>query len=242
MTAKRSPLRGLLRIILTVVAVVGFGYSIHCNQRLSKLRQTHADLRKSVGLLEIEDPDKVVITHVPVPDEAIPPGVSRAHVWQYRIYIPANYGPCYQTKHGLVKADSPQGKGGEGNSWASPHPEPRETLATMALIKSDGNWLVCRTTDSGSSSSSLPNDFTFESLDDLVVEPVVKEGETRVFDTDEAICLFRLREKELATNGNGKSEKDLYRGFVVYVFSQQHQDAFKAWATGTASSMKKAQR
>jgi hypothetical protein len=235
-------LPGLLRITLATVAVVGFGYSIYHNQRLSRLRQTHTDLRKRVGLLEVEDPGKVAITHVPVSDEAIPPGVSEAYVWQYRIYIPANYGPCYQTKQGLVKADSPQGKGGTGTSWSSPQPEPEEVLATMALIKSDGKWLFCNTTGSGSRSSSVPDDFAIASLADLLVEPVVQEGETRVFDTDEAICLFRLRDMELATNRNGETEKDLYRGFVVYVFNQQYQEAFGAWASGKASSMKEAQR
>ena len=242
MSAKRSPLRGLLRITLTTVAVVGFGYSIYYNERLSKLRQTHTDLRKQVGLLEVEDPSKVTITHVPVSEDAIPPGVSKAYVCQYRIYIPANYGPCYQTQSGLVKADSPQGKGGRASSWSSPQPEPQEVLATMALIKSDGNWLFCNTTGSGSESSSVPDDFAIESFDDLLVEPVVQEGETRVFDTDEAICLFRLREKELATNRSGETEKDLYRGLVVYVFSQQHHEAFRTWASGKASSMKEAQR
>ena len=240
MSGKRSPLRGLLRITLTTVAVVGFGYSVHYNQRLSKLRQTHTDLRARAGLLEVEDPAKVAITHVPVSDEAIPPGVSKAYVWQYRMYLPANYGPCYVTKRGLVKADSPQGTAGASSSWSSPQPEPQEALATMALINSDDDWLFCRTTGGGSSSSNMPNDFTLESLDDFVVEPVVEEGQTRVFDTDEAICLFRLREKELATNRNGETEKDRYRGLVVYLFSQQHQDDFKAWENGQASSMEKA--
>ena len=242
MSAKRSPLRRLLRIILTTAAVVGFGYAIYYNQRLSKLRQTHTDLRKQVGYLEVKDPSKVTITHVPFSEETIPPGISKAYVWQYRIHLPANYGPCYQTQRGLVKADTPQGKGGRGTSWSSPQPEPKEELATMALVENDGKWIVCSTSGGGSRSSSMPDDFKIESLDDLVVEPVVDEGETRVFDTDDAICLFRLREKELATDRNGNPEEDLYRGLVVYVFSQQHQDAFKAWATGNASSMKEAQR
>ena len=241
MTAKRSPLRGLLRIALSTLAVVGFGYSFHYTQRLSELRQTHTDLRKRVGLLEVDDLRKVSITRVPVPEGAIPPGVSKAYVWQYRIYTPANYGPCYRTQRGLVKADSPQGQGGSSSSWSSPKPEPKETLASMALIKSDDKWLFCRSADGGSSSSNLRDVFAPESFDDLVIEPVVEEGETLVFDTDEAICLFRMREKELATKRNGEAEKDLYRGFNVYVFSHQHQDAFNAWATGKTSSMKEEQ-
>ncbi len=221
--------------------LVGLGYSIYFNQRLSKLRQTHTDLRKRVGYLEVENPDKVAITHVPVAEKVIPPGIDGAHVWQYRIYLPANYGPCYRTQRGLVTADSPQGSGGHGSSWSGAEPEPKEELATIALVKHDGNWILCRTAGSGSSSSSMPDEFSLESLDDLVVEPVVREGETRVFDTDEAICLFRLREKEFATDRNGMPEKDLYRGLCFYVFSEKHQDAFNAWAEGKTDSMAEAE-
>lgn len=229
-----------MRVTLAVVALVGFGYSLHYNQRQSELRLTHAELEKRVGLLKVADPSKVAITHVPVSDDLIPPGISEAHVWQYRIYLPANYGPCYKTRRGLVTADSPRGNGGGGSSWSSPRPEPEESLATMALIKDGDQWLFCRTTGGGSSSSNMPSDFDLESLDNLVVEPVVKEGETRVFDTDEAICLLRLREPNLATKRNGETEKDLYRGFVVYAFSQQHEAAFKSWENGEVASMKAA--
>ncbi len=237
MSAQRSPIRRLLRFVLALLAVVGCGYSIYFNRLVSELRQFHADLRARVGLLEVEDPSKVSITRVPFSEDAIPPGVNEAYVWQYRIHLPANFGACYQTQNGLVKADSPQGRGGSSSNWSSPKPEAYEVLATMALIHSDGKWLFCRTADGGSSAYGIPDDFKFESLDELVVEPVVEEGETRVFDADEAICLLRLREKELATNRAGAPEKDLYRGFVVYFFSRQHEGAFTAWASGRASSM-----
>ena len=92
----------------------------------------------------------------------------------------------------------------------------------------------------GSSSSKLPDDFAFETLNDAVVEHVVEVDETRAFDADEAICLFRLREKKLATNRKGETEKDLYRGMVVHMFSKTHQDAFRAWAGGKVGSMKEA--
>lgn len=240
LSGKRLLARRLWRITLIIIAIVGIGFSFAANRTVRELRLTHAELRKRVGLLEVEEANKIAITHVTASEDMIPPGVSKAHVWQYRIYIPPNYGPCYQTKQGLVKADSPQGKGGSSTNWSSPQAEPMESLATMALIQTDDKWLLCRTTDSGSSSSVLPSEMQFDSLDDLVIEPIVEQGQTLVFDVDEPICLFRLREKEMAKDRRGNPEKDLYRGFAVYLFSHKHQDAYKAWASGQARSMKEA--
>ena len=230
--------RLFLRTVLILAAVIGFGYSIFFNQQLSTLRQRHAALRARVGLLDVVDPDQVVITHVAVTDDLIPPGVTKAHVWQFRMHIPANYGPYYHNKQGLVKADSPQGRGGSGGSWSSPKPDPIETLATYALIQTDDQWLFCATASDGSSSTVLPNDFTFDSMDDLTIEPVVTEGETRVFDRDEAICLFRLRKRELAKKRDGTDEEDLYQGYVIYLLSQKHKDDFDAWASGQTNAMR----
>ena len=234
------PLR-LTRIALSIAAVIGVGCSIHYNQKLARLRQAHSELREQVGFLEVEDPTKVAISYVPYSDESIPPGVTQAYVWRYRMHIPANYGPCYRTQRGLVKADSPQGRGGSGSSWSSSSPEPKEVLATMALIQSDGKWIFCRSAQGSSSTSNMPDEFDIDSLDDLVIEtPVSAKDATRTIETDEAICLMRVREKDLAKKRNGETEKDLYRGFAVYLFSSQHKDAFSAWASGKAESMQEA--
>lgn len=232
-----SPLR-ITRIVLALAVLIGIGFSIRYNLELSRLRETHAELREQIGLLDVADPKKVAIAHVPLPDDAIPPGVEHAHVWRYRIHIPANYGPSYKIQRGLIKADSPQGRGGSGSSWSSPQKNSEEALASMALIKSDGRWIFCRSTGGGSSTSSMPNDFDFDSLDDLVIETAISpDDKTRMFETDEAICLIRLREKTLAKKRNGKNEEGLYRGFSVYLYSAKHRDAFEAWSEGETTSM-----
>ena len=242
MSAKPSRRIGWLRIFLTIVAVAGFASSIYYNQKLFKLRQIRADLQKQVGLLEVEDASQVVITHVPVSEETIPPGVNKAYVWQYRIHIPANYAPSYQSINGMVTADSPQGRGGSGSNTSSPNPEPQEALGSVALVQNQDSWMLCHTSMTGSSSLNMPDGFSFETLDEVVVEPVVQEGETRTFNVDEAICLFRLREKNPATTGDGENEKQLYRGVVLYLLSQEQQAAFAAWASGNASSMEETQK
>ncbi|MCM2369028.1 hypothetical protein [Aporhodopirellula aestuarii] len=223
------------------LVVVGAVFSIQSNWKLSGLRKTHSKLREQAGFLDVEDPSKVAVSFVPFDKDDIPPGVEQAYVWRYRIHFPANYGTCYKTQRGLVKADSPQGRGGSGSSWSSPKPAAEVVLATMALLKTDGKWIFCRSVGGGSSTSSLPKDFNFEDLDNLVFEPLVSPGDkTRTFETDEAICLIRVREKQLAKKRRGGTEDGLYRGISVYVFNSNHKDAFEAWAKGNATSMKEA--
>ncbi|EMI57368.1 hypothetical protein [Rhodopirellula sallentina] len=231
-----------LRILLVIVAVVGCGFSIVSNQQLSAAREEHVELRKQVGYLKIDDPGKVVVAQIPASDEVVPPFVHQAHVWRYRIHLPANYGPCFKMQRGLVSADSPRGQGGSGSSWSMGNSEPEEVLSTMALFQHGDKWMFCRSSDGSSSTSSLRKDFVIGSLDDFVIETPVSIGdEARMIDKAEAICLLRFREKELAKKRNGEPKKNLYRGFAVYLFSAKHRDAFEAWANGKVDSMKEFQ-
>ncbi|WP_236622263.1 hypothetical protein [Novipirellula maiorica] len=241
MFATRSrPLR-LVRITLSLAVIIGVAGSIGYSRQLAQLRRTYAKLRTQAGELEVDDPTKVAICPMPFLDDDIPPGVDQAYVWRYRVHIPADYGPAFRTQRGLVTADSPQGRGSSGGSWGGSNMESEELLMTMALIHSDGKWRFCRSSGGSSSAGVLPDDFKIESIDDLVIDvPVPADVGTRVFDTDEAICLIRIREKNLAKKRNGKTEENLYRGFVVYMHSNEYKDAFEAWAKGAADSMQEA--
>lgn len=242
----KSPKKRLnLRTLLAVAAVIGFAVSIYYNQALARLRQERSDLQTQVGSLEVTDESKVVISRVPSSDDVIPPGVDRAHVWRYRMHLPANYDDCQARRSGLVSADSPQGEGGGGGGGSSggvSRPEPRRLFITFALIENDGKWLFTNSIAGMSSASNLSQDFKIDSLDDIVIETAVPAGdETCVYDADDAICLLRLREKELAVNSNGKTKKDRYRGFSLYMYSKDRKDAFEAWASGNADSMEDAE-
>lgn len=238
LSQKKSLLRNGFRFILAMSAIVGLGCSIYYNRQLSELTREKDQLRETVGYLDVEDVDSVVITRIPVSEEAVPPGVEEAFVWQYRVYFPAGYGPCCTTQSGLIRADTPQGhRGGSSGSYSGSQPEAKKSVLTAALVKDEGKWLFCRTTDGSSSASWLPSEFTFESLDDLVIEPVVEQGESRVFAPGEAICLVRLRQKDLATKRDGTPEKDLYRGFGVYVYGTKYQQAFSDWVAGKTDAM-----
>lgn len=233
-----SPFRNLIRVALILSTVAGVGFSLEYNRTLMRLRQDHADLHDQVGLLEIEDAAKVSIAFVPFSEDDIPPGIEEAHAWRYRLYLPANYGPCYLTQRGLITADSPQGRGGSGSSSHGPRAEPIEVITSIALIKNDNRWIFCRASGGGSSTSYLPEDFQFESLNDLIVETVVSnKREVKTFDANEAVCLFRLRERELAKKRNGEPEDGLYRGFSFYLHSTKQKDAFRDWASGKTEQM-----
>ncbi|MCP4885828.1 MAG: hypothetical protein GY904_04350 [Planctomycetaceae bacterium] len=229
-----------MRIVLITILVFGFAGAIYLNHKRSRLRAAMTQLQKQVGAWEVGDKSKVVIAHIPVAEDAVPPGVDNAYVWQYRLHLPANYATCYDSTSGLVKADRPGGQS-RGSSSSGPLKEPEQSLVTMALIETDGQWKYCTHLGGSSSVSNMPADFSIESLDDFVVEPVVNENEIRVFDADEAVCLFRLREKVQATDETGKTKNELYRGCAFYLFSQERKADFNAWARGQRKSMEATQ-
>ncbi len=238
MTEKRS----LVRIMLIIISAVGIVCTIYYNQERSKLRGALTELQMQVGVWKVEDENKVVIARVPLSEDAMPPGVGKNHVWQYRIQFPANYSPCHDHTAGLVKANAPGGQGGRSTSMSGRLSEPEQKLATMAFLEANGQWKFYIRVGGSSNTSMLPPDFSIESLDDFVVEPVVKGDEIRVFDADEAICLLRLHEKELATDRRGNTIEELHRGCTAYLFSKEQQDTFTAWAQGQRSSMKETQQ
>ena len=112
----------------------------------------------------------------------------------------------------------------------------------MAFLEVNGQWKFYIRVGGSSNTSTLPPEFSIESLDNFIVEAVVKKDEIRVFDVDEAICLLRLHEKESATDHRGNTIKDLHRGCSVYLYSQEQQDHFTAWAQGQRDSMKESQQ
>ncbi|MCP4885830.1 MAG: hypothetical protein GY904_04360 [Planctomycetaceae bacterium] len=234
MFRKHSP----LRIVLITISAVGIACTLYYNEERNQLRGTLTELQKQVGVWKVEDESKVVIARIPVAKDAIPPGVGKCHLWQYRIHLPAKYAPCVSSTSGLVKANAPGGQGSQNTGMSGQIAEPEQKLATVALIETDDQWKFYFRVGGNSSSASMPPDFSIERLGDFVVEPVVSGNEIGVFDADEAICLFRIREKELATDGRGNIIKDLYAGCTAYIFSKDQQDAFTEWSQGQRNSMK----
>jgi len=190
-----------------------------------------------VGVWKVEDKDKVVVAGISLSEDTTPPGVDQSYVWQFRIHLPRKYAPCYERITGLVKANAPGGEGSLSSGASFQISEPEQHLVTIALIKADGKWIFCNRMGGSSGASEMPPNFTIDSIDDFIVEPIVEENEIRAFDADEAICLFRLREKVLATDRRGNTKKDLYRGCVTYFFSEEQKSAFTAWSRGQRSSM-----
>lgn len=234
MIRKRSP----LRIVLITITAVGIACTLYYNQKRNQLRGSLTELQKQVGVWKVEDESKVVIARIPVSEDAIPPGVGKCYLWQYRIHLPAKYAACVARTSGLVKANAPGGQGSQSTGMSGQIAKPEQKLATAALIEADDQWNFYFRVGGSASSAGMPPDFSIETLGDFVVEPVVSGNEIGVFDADEAICLFRLREKELATDGGGNVMKDLYVGCTAYLFSEDQQKAFTEWSQGQRNSMK----
>ncbi|WP_182865652.1 hypothetical protein [Stieleria mannarensis] len=227
--------------LIVLGAAIGIASSIHFNRQLFDLRRQRARLIEEVGLLDVTDPKRVHISRVPVGPDDIPPGVAAAHVWRYRIYLPAGYGPCFITGRRAIAADSPRSTGGRDFSSRGKEQDPVETVLTIALIKKETGWISSRIQGGSSSSSSLSDDLPLDSLDDLVVESVVTaETPSKSFSVDEPICLLRLRGQQPVESK--KDQPTLYPGIVTYLVELDRRDAFEQWAQGKIDRMPEVQK
>ena len=142
----RSRPRRPVTWLIVLGAAIGIASSIYFNRRLFDLRRQRAQLAEEVGLLEV------------------PPGVEAAHVWKYRIYLPAGYGPSFVTGRRAVSADSPHSAGGRDSSWGGKEQDPVETVLTIALIKQESGWTFSQMRGGSSTSSTLSEDLPLDSL------------------------------------------------------------------------------
>ncbi|PAY21100.1 hypothetical protein CKO51_02055 [Rhodopirellula sp. SM50] len=233
--------RRLISWLIVYVAAIGITSSIYFNLRLFDLRRQRAQLAEEVGLLKVTDPKRVHLSHVPVRPDEIPPGVEAAHVWKYRIYLPAGYGPSFVTGRRAVSADSPHSDGGRDSSWGGKEQDPVETVLTIALIKQASGWTFSQIRGGSSTSSTVSEDLPLDSLDQLVIESAVTaETPSQSFSVDEPICLLRLRSRQPVESQEG--ETTLYPGIVTYMVESDQRDAFEQWAQGKTDRMPEVQR
>ena len=228
-----------LAIVLFLVAVVGAYVSAGKSRTLSELQREQTEFFESFGEMRIEDPSRVAIVAVPPTATELPVWVDPENVWIFRIYIPANYGVAWARNVRLVAADSPLSDSNGGGSTHGSQPEAKEIQMVVSTDSTGGDdgrlkcWLM---SDSGSSSFLLPKKLAFDSPDELVLDTVVEPGEpTRTFADDEAICVWRIRNK---TPGNKMlNNTKLYPGCAIYLYEASRRDAFMRWANGKSSSM-----
>ncbi|MCO8122029.1 hypothetical protein NHH03_09795 [Stieleria sp. TO1_6] len=235
-----SPLRRPLVWILVLIAISGMVSSLIYNRKLVQLRQQRNKLAVQVGTLEVADPSRVYISRIPTGPDDIPPGVQAAHLWKFRLYLPAGYSPCFISSSGAVTADSPRSDGGSNSSWGGKKPDPVETYLTVALIKTETGWLFSRNNQGSASSSSVSDELDFESMEQWIVETVVTaENPSKSFSADQPICLLRVRATEPKPSKPG--QPDLYPGLVTYLIETDRRAAFEQWANGRVDQMPEVQ-
>lgn len=227
----------LLTGVLLIIAAAGAAMSLYYGQQLRQLKREREALAKEVGLLDVTEPDRVHLTFVPPGDGGPPPGIEEAHVWRFRVYLPANFGPCWMSYRGAIAADSPRHRGGGGSSWGAKQKDPEESQLSVALIKADGRWIISRTAGHSSTTSSLPSNLGFDSLDDLVIETVVNDQTpAKSFSADEPICLIRIR-KRVPVEQRKEDTTTMYPGLAFYLVESDRRAAFERWADGTIDAM-----
>lgn len=232
----QHPFRTGARSLLLLAGLLGVYFSAVSSRQLNGLEQEHDRLTEMLGEVVVGDPSQVHISAVPPKADETMPGVTVAHVWRFNIYLPPNYGRCVVSRRGDIAADSPRSSGGSSSSSSSKHKESQEFQLSVSLLKTSRGWLLARTGGGGGGSSHLPKDFDASDLEELVVEPVVENGQgTRSFDPKEAICLIRIREKN-ATKPR-KGYPDLYRGNALYLLESDQRQSFDDWAYGRTDGM-----
>lgn len=234
----------MLRITFLLGIVIGCGYLFHYNQRLTQLRRAEAVLKELSGYRDNSDPNESVIIGLPVPDDLIPPTVTNACIFRYRINCPESRSPMLVSKLGKLRSDSPQSVHVLEKTKTNVYRVPNEPIIlTLAYFehkhKGGGYFRLSRGRSSVTSwaNATIASPNSFESL---VVESDVAEGTEREFDTDEAVCLMRIRSREFAIRHDGEIQKDWYQGCVAYLFDDKASDAFDAWERGKISSMSEA--
>ena len=232
---KRSRI-SLIAIILILVIIAGACVSTSYSRTLSRLLREQKDFARLMGEMKIEDPSKVGIVALPTEVMDLPAWVDPENLRIFRVYIPANYGIALSNNTGLVAADSPLSWSSGGGRSSGPDPEPKEIRIAINTEMSNGRAQFVLQSDSGSTSFLLPKKMKLDSPNDLVLDTAVAPGEPmRTFDANEAICLWRLRNK---TPGKKViNDTKLYPGCAIYLLKRANRDAFNRWASGKSSSM-----
>ena len=225
-----------IAIALILIALVGACLSAGYSQTLSNLLREQRRLSKSFGAMDLEDPSQVAIVAVSPAASDLPPWVDSKNTWIYRIHIPANYGIAWTQNDDLIAAESPLHRGGSGSTYGTGDTEAKEVRVVITTIIEDGRLKGKMLTNLGSFTFSLPKKMATASLDELVLDEIVKTGEPmRTFTVDEAICVWRLRSKEPSKKMLNHTK--LYRGCAIYLCETSKRDAFDLWASGKSLSM-----
>ncbi|MEM6468144.1 MAG: hypothetical protein AAF802_01145 [Planctomycetota bacterium] len=221
--------------VLSILIVSGLGRSLYLSMDLRELSRERDRLEAEFGKLDIEDPDRVYVTRVKSDAVELPPGVQSGYVWQYRVYLPANYARCTVTNNHLIAAEGARRRGGNSSSSSALRGDAAETIATVAILNVEGDWLFTFTMGGGASTTRLRNSHSFDSFDDLLIDEPFKIGQQKSFSPDDAICLARLRLPEPAETT--KDGVDLYLGFSVFLMDTNSQSDFERWAKGEILAM-----
>jgi len=227
-----SPISIILIVSVLVGAYVSAGYS----RTLSRLLRERREFAEVFGEMAIEDPSQVAIVAVAPTAVELPPWVDPENVSIFRVHIPANYGLTLAINEQLVAADSPLSTNGGSSSSYPGEPAAREIQIIVSTNREDGHLKGSLLTNSGSSPFSFTNTLA-KSPEDLVLDTVTSPGQpARTFAIDEAICLWRLRNKE--PSNKMLNQNKLYSGCAIYLHERSRSEAFNRWSNGSSSSMK----
>ena len=224
-------------IVLILIAFVGAYVSAGYSHTLSDLLQEQLEFNESFGAMNVEDPSRVAIVAASPTATDLPAWVDPEDIWLFRVHIPASYGVSLTENEGLIAVDSPLSyRGGGGSTSSSGKPEAKEVQIIISASIEDGRVKGWMLTDSSTMTFALPKKLAVTSLDELVLDTIVKPGQPmQTFAIDEAICVWKIRSKN--PSKKKLNHTNLYSGCAIYLYETSQRNAFESLVRGKSSSM-----
>jgi hypothetical protein len=172
-------MRRLAHLALLVLVVAGAYYAINAGLTTRQLRAEHQRLAAEVGLLRVDDPDKVHIVSIP---QESPLDCD----WQ--MYVPAKFDRRWQVKLGEGSSSSSSSSGDTAAYYG---------LVRLRMRQDDrGAWTIWFKTKSSSNLMNLSNkDAELLLEQDALEVERAGEGELLMLTADEVCRLLRIRRR-----------------------------------------------
>ena len=222
---KKSYLQTFLRVMLCIAALVGIWCSIGASRQVATLQVELERFTKAVGYMPIKDPTKVYVLALPGESE---------HVWRFRVYLPPNYDAHEAYRYGQISGSTSRHRSASGGaSSTGVVPEPVEYFVTIAFLKEKDHWELHTSTRNSRGCGGLGQEFEklIETPNALDIEVAGADGPEQ-FDTDEPICLIRMRDRQPVKNQGADKDKDkddpFYNGFFYFIVPRPALPSFEA--------------
>lgn len=189
----------VIRLFAIVLLLAGGVVLARLSMANHELQRQIAQLEAEVGRMPIEDSDRVHLVEIESPE--VPPEVAARveRVWQFRCYLPPDYGMMRFSGDGRVAEEGLYFQGGSSSGSGSPSPEAIHQLMTVSFQKK-GDRLEAFHAFGGSSGTSSWGSFDVDDFDDswVIQKAVSSSRGPRSFDQETILPLLKIYDPDSA--------------------------------------------